>query len=401
MKTIDAATSVVSVVSAVAGATRGRARVITTLFALSMAFGMVGGSPWVAHAQEGGADSVSKDLLTQGHCGPNNETVTFSGVTTWDLCFSAVSRYGLVIQLADFRKEPAAPFVRVLFDARISEIFVPYHPGTPRFYDVSGGNHPLLTLSTADCPSPRTIIGGGRVCRELRDRGLAWKDDSLVRRGEELVLWAVIDAGNYNYILEWAFRDDGSIAGRAGSTGPKQGGPNDTRGHMHNFSWRLDVDLNGSASDSVRRTVHKENLAVNPSTATDPEFLMSIEGGRAWEAATFGTLDIGDDFLKNGRGRPTSYELVPYRMGTARHTELFTKNDFWVTAANATELLAKDLPTYVNGQNVSSADVVVWYTGSEHHEDAMRDEDRDTVPVIWAGFELVPQNLFDRTPFFP
>ncbi|MGH2628531.1 MAG: hypothetical protein ACRDHY_17990, partial [Anaerolineales bacterium] len=312
MKIIDAGISVVSVVSAVAGATRGLARVITTLFALTMAFGILGGSQSVAPAQEEGAqegetadtlfqpeDSFSKDLVTRSHCSPNNETVTFSGVTTWDLCFGAVSRYGLIIQLADFRKEPTAPFVRVLFDGRISEIFVPYHPGTPRFYDVSGANFPLLTLGAADCPSPRTIIGGGRVCRELRDRGLAWKDDSLVRRGEELVLWAVIDAGNYNYILEWAFRDDGSIAGRAGSTGLKNGGPNDTRGHMHDFSWRLDVDLNGAAGDSVRRTAHMENLQVNPSTATDSESLISIEAGMAWAAQEFSTLDIGDDVLKN------------------------------------------------------------------------------------------------------
>jgi len=64
-------------------------------------------------------------------------------------------------------------------------------------------------------------------------------------------------------------------------------------------------------------------------------------------------------------------------------------------------LLAKNLPSYVNGQNVASADVVVWYMGSDHHEDNMRDEDRDTVPVLWTGFELIPQNLFDGTPFFP
>jgi len=43
---------------------------------------------------------------------------------------------------------------------------------------------------------------------------------------------------------------------------------------------------------------------------------------------------------------------------------------------------------------------VIWYTGSAHHENDMRDEDRDTVPVIWTGFELVPSNLFNRTPFF-
>lgn len=289
------------------------------LVALTIVLGFGGGWLPAARAQGAGgtaetlferAERVGKDLVTQSHCGPNNETVTFSGWTTWDLCFSAVSRFGLIIQLAEFRKEPAAPFVRILFDGRISEIFVPYHPGAPRLFDVSEANFPLLGLSTAECPSPGVIIGDGKVCREIRDRGIAWKDDSRVRRGEELVLWAVIDAGNYNYILEWAFRDDGSLAGRAGSTGPKLGGPDDTRGHMHDFSWRLDIDLNGSGGDSVRRAAHTENLSANPSTATDSERLIWIEGGRTWAAPSFGTLDIADDALKNGRGRGTSSCLI-------------------------------------------------------------------------------------------
>jgi hypothetical protein len=30
----------------------------------------------------------------------------------------------------------------------------------------------------------------------------------------------------------------------------------------------------------------------------------------------------------------------------------------------------------------------------------MRDEDRDTVPVLWIGFRLEPQNLWDGTPLY-
>ena len=388
----------------------GPARTVI-LAALAIAFTCAGGGFSAALAQEArddaqpienASDIAKKDQRNLSHCTPNNQTVTFHGVTTWDLCFSAVSRYGLIIQLAEFRREPAAPFIRVLFDGRFSEIFVPYHAGTPRFFDIGGGpSHPLLALSSADCPPPRTIIGGGLVCREVRDRGLFYKDDALVQRGEELVLWSVLDAGNYNYIQEWSFRDDGSIAGRAGATGPKNGGPNDTRGHMHAFTWRLDIDLGGAGGDSVHLTKHVEDLTANPSTATDSEVLITTEAGLGWSPREFSSLDIGDDVLQNGNGRATSYELVPPRDGVGRHTEGFTKNVFWVTAANDAQLLARNLTTYVNGQNVASADVVVWHTASAHHEEGMRDEDRDTVPVKWVGWELVPQNLFDRTPFFP
>jgi len=74
--------------------------------------------------------------------------------------------------------------------------------------------------------------------------------------------------------------------------------------------------------------------------------------------------------------------------------------DFWVTRFADDELFAKDIETYVDGEDTTRADIVIWYTGSAHHENDMRDEDRDTVPVIWTGFELVPSNLFNRTPFF-
>ena len=58
------------------------------------------------------------------------------------------------------------------------------------------------------------------VVKEVRDRGLAWKDYAHgVRRGRELVIWGALEAGNYMYIMSYAFHDDGTIAFRVGATG--------------------------------------------------------------------------------------------------------------------------------------------------------------------------------------
>ena len=101
-------------------------------------------------------------------------------------------------------------------------------------------------------------------------------------------------------------------------------------------------------------------------------------------------------------GIATSYELVPMRSGTARHSEPYTKADFWVTRYKPEEILANILPDYISDrQSTVDQDLVIWYTGSEHHETDVRDEDRDTVPMLWTGFELIPHNLFNRTPFYP
>jgi Cu2+-containing amine oxidase len=322
--------------------------------------------------------------------------------STWQLCVAAVQKFGLVVTHARFQKAPSSPFMTVLFDGRLGEIFVPYHPGTPRFGDISQFNFSALTLSTADCPSPHVKLGGGRICREIVDYGVAWKDDALVRRGRQILYWAVLDAANYNYIMEWAFRDDGTIVVRAGSTGPKLGGPDDTTGHFHSFTWRLDIDLAGPGGDSAYMTRHDENLGVVPSTGSDSSRLIELEGGRTWSAARFNSIEIGDSALVNDNGSPTTYELVPVRSGTARLSEAFTRSDFWVTrfaGANA-QLLAVNLPAYVNGQSTIGQNNVIWYTGSAHHESNMRDEDRQTVPVLWVEFRLIPHNLFEGTPFF-
>ena len=344
---------------------------------------------------------------------PINQMVAFTSKSRWHLTVNPIDRFGLVITGASFQKSPTSPFIYVLFDGRLGEIFVPYHSGRPRYGDISGtggaSTYDPLTLNPADFPPPRRIIGGGKICKEVRDY-LAYMNffgTNRVRYGKEVVYFSVLGAFNYAYIMEWTFRDDGAIQVRGGSTGPKLGGPDDTEGHMHNFTWRLDIDLNGAGRNSAYLTSHLENFNFSPpaegSTAKDPSHLISVEGSRVWTPENFNTMEIFDRTLKNERGRPTSYELVPMRSGTARHSEPFLKKDFWVTRYNpAQSLLARNLPDYVRDrQSTVNQDLVIWYTGSAHHEDDPRDEDRQTVPVIWTGFDLIPKNLFDGTPFYP
>jgi hypothetical protein len=118
--------------------------------------------------------------------------------TRWRICWQNQGKHGLVITAAFFRKSPTAPFFRVFWDARLGEILVPYHPGTPRFLDLSTYSSGLVMLNSAHCPSAvgGTLLGAPPVvCKEVHDRGLAWMNDSNARRGQEVVLWGSIDAG--------------------------------------------------------------------------------------------------------------------------------------------------------------------------------------------------------------
>jgi primary-amine oxidase len=330
------------------------------------------------------------------------------GATAWSLCWHWSNGPGLVITHAYFRPSPNGPWINVLWEARVSQIFVPYHTGSPRYLDVNFG-FGAVPLNANDCPAAvgGTVIGAAsEVCQQVKDRGLAWKDHSKVRRGQELVLWGVLNAANYNYVIEWTFRDDGVILGRVGATAvnlPSR--PTET--HMHDPMWRLDVDLNGWCCNTVMRLSHG---AENPITgaATDAMPIVTTEGGFVWDPVAYTDLHVVDATLKNSKSHVTGYHLMPMREGTSRHIEDFSKFDLWVTRYNGSEMFGNLLPTYVvPPQSVQNADIVLWYTGGLHH--IYRDEDGDSsggvwkgsALIMWTGFTMKPMNLFDATPFYP
>ena len=113
------------------------------------------------------ADSAAKAaaLAAQGPppAGAVDQMVAFDSGSRWHLTVNAVPKFGLVITGASFQKSPTSPFLYVLFDGRLGEIFVPYHLGEPRYKDIEDFNWPALPLPQAKFPPPRQIIGGGKV----------------------------------------------------------------------------------------------------------------------------------------------------------------------------------------------------------------------------------------------
>lgn len=359
----------------------------------------------VAHAQPGplpwmpcsGANLVDQKFPVSG---PEE--------THWILCWEAAQQKGLMIHWAFFRKSPSSRWIRIFWDARVSDIFVPYHPGSPRYYDMSGFSFSMTPIGAQDCPAGvgGTVLGAN-VCKEVHDRGLAWKDAANVRRGQELVLWGALWAANYNYVMEWTFRDDGVVLGRVGATARNLPGAEWTP-HMHNPIWRLDIDLDGFWGDSVALGTHTE-FVPGPLQATDTEPVIATEQGLNWDPHFFHQLNVSDATLKNSRNHQSELQLIPLPTGgLSRHNEAFTQKDFWVTPYDPSQMMARDLPNYVaQNRNVANADIVVWYKGSIHHHP--RDEDGEIVGgglrgealVMWTGWMLKPHNLFDRTPLFP
>ena len=338
---------------------------------------------------------------------PSNDVMK----TAWKVRWSTTSGYGLTIQDAWFKRGPKDPWLQVLGDARLAEMFVPYHAGTPRFWDVSY-NFSLIALNK-EAAGPFGKLRGDPpvVVQEVRDRGVMWIDTATgVRRGQKLLLWAVLDAANYRYIIEYGFQDDGVISFRVGSTG-RNYSTREFEGHMHNGLWRVDVNLDGP-KNSVYVMEHLEEAKdAGKAKVVRRPFNKGVEGFEDWHAAKFTMLNITNEKKKNIRKKPISYDVVPWRMGNARHHgagEESTRHDFWITVNRPDEMLYPKVHEYVKkGAKIMNADVVLWLSSACHHEPRSEDGQMrgdsfvGATPVAWSGFDLRPRDVFDGTPHFP
>ncbi len=345
--------------------------------------------------------------------------------TAWKVHYARGMHKGLYITGAWFRRDLGEPWIKVLHDARVADLFVPYHRSADtRFFDLTGFDFPLAEVKDEDAGATGTLMppfagdAYPTVVREVRDRGVVWKDYSNgVRRGRELVLWAGLQAGNYMYLMQYSFHDDGVVAFRVGATGQNLPGAR-KEPHMHDAHWRIDVDLVDGAKNSAMLMTHVESTDRLLAEDTEEPFHSGVEGGIDWDPKQFTMIRVESDRL-NANGKKMAYDLMPLRQGSARHQEDFTHHDLWVSRSHPdrpTEMLFANLPKIVaDSESVEQTDVVLWYTSSSHHEP--RDEDgkpnatrrlwfyddgwEGSALVMWSGFDLKPRNLFDRTPFYP
>src|SRR5262249_9440139 len=118
--------------------------------------------------------------------------------TAWKVHYARGLHKGLYITGAWFKRDLAEDWIKILNDARVSELFVPYHQHSyVRFYDLTGFSFPLAEVKAEDAGPFGVLMppfqgdAHATVVKEVRDRGIAWKDYAHgVRRGRELVLWA-------------------------------------------------------------------------------------------------------------------------------------------------------------------------------------------------------------------
>jgi primary-amine oxidase len=392
----------------------------------------------------------------------------------WQFHVRPDQRVGMIVSTVTYsdgeRRRP------VLYEGHLSEIFVPYMDPAFDWYrrnfldagEYSAGGLTKPLLRGLDCPEGAVYLDGliaddqGRpkpvpnaLCLFEREAGdMAWRhfsEEPESRRKRDLVVRTAAVLGNYDYVFDWTFQQDGSIRVAIGATGiaevksstvarvMSKGASSGAAGegadaygrfvdqnliavnHDHYFNFRLDVDVDGPINSFVSDRLVAKTLPpehprrsiwvrepVMARTESQAMMHMDMEHPALWRVLS--------TTRQNHVGYPTSYQLSP---GMSVKT-LLTRDDYpraragfidhqlWVTPYRHDERYAagdyptlstpgQGLPAWTKANRpIEEADVVLWYTTGMHH--VVRAEDWPVMPVLWHTFELRPFDFFDRNP---
>lgn len=334
----------------------------------------------------------------------------------WDLCWEHRPLEGVVLRDVYYTTVKGVR-THILAEAGLAQIHVPYDDNGGRFHDVTDdglGDDNLLSLTSAECPDGRRLSDGSRLvlCLRILPRGPAFFGQDR-RQGTLLSLMSVSVSGDYNYVSDWRFWDDGTIEPLMGASGklqrystdPARGWPvrsNNVHGisHTHNYYWRLDFDLGEDGTDD--RVEEMSWQGADGVRRLNVEQIQS-EAGRTIDPASMRSWRIVDGSLTNEAGAPISYQLDPISL---LHRDLgpayepWTLNDIYFTRYRECEKYSShnpqfggcggDVTAFVDGESLVGGDHVLWYGVTFHH--VPRDEDEPYMHMHWDGFRFTPRD---------
>lgn len=387
----------------------------------------------------------------------------------WQFHLRLDSRVGPIFSLVKFNDQ--GNWRSVMYEGDLSELFVPYQSTDPNWYfrtymdagEYGAGKLAVPLERDRDCPSTATYLDAVFADDEGQPYVQAdvacvferyvgdpvWRhydallDRSASRRDRELVVRFVTAIGNYDYLFDWSFGENGTLKVRFGASGMEEvqaipamrADDSDTTGmefgrmvapqtlavnHDHFFSFRLDMDVDGPENIFVYERLETMEAkqgprtsywAIAPHTAqteADAKMTLDIRKPAVWR--------VVNPHAENFVGYPTSYEVKSHgnAVSLMRSDDFpqrragFTDYHLWVTPYEPDELYAAGnypnqshggdgLPAWTSqNRPIEDTDIVVWYTLGLHH--VVRAEDWPVLPTEWHEFEIRPFDFFDGNP---
>jgi len=418
-----------------------------------------------------------------GLAAPKGDNIKIDGsMIQWDIWrfhYRVDKRPGVVLSTIDVNDRGS--WRSVLYQAHLSEVFVPYMDPDAgwywRTYMDSGeyGFGLFLTplLPGIDCPiharfldatlssdigSPFAVAGA--ICvfeRQIGDP--AWRHFEIFSQSEngpptpaegrpatELVVRSASEVGNYDYLVDYVFQQDGGIRIAIGSTGidavkgvasrsmMDETASADTRhgtliapnlvapNHDHYFNFRLDFDIDGNVNDFVRTklvaTEAPKDLPRRSYWTLQRENPKTEGAARTRINPANPTMfHIVNKTVRGALGHHPSYMVKPggsyaYSMMLMEDAPMmrnaYIDYQLWVTPHDAKQRYAGGRYAFQSSGDdtlmswtekdrpITGRDIVAWYTVGFHHVPRM--EDWPVMPLHWSGFKLVPFNFFSHNP---
>lgn len=383
----------------------------------------------------------------------------------WQMRLALHPIEGLVLHRVAY-DDPAAGRLRpIMHRAAMAEMVVPYgDPQAQHFWrhvfdegEVGMGRSASSLTLGCDClgeiryldapmvgPDGTVTVIENAICIHEEDVGVLWRHRDMateraeVRRARRLVVsyWATL--GNYDYGYFWYFHQDGSIELEVKLTGiplasaVAPGAPTtafETRvgaavaapHHQHFFSWRLDLDVDGTSNvvdevDLVAAPVGPDNPYGNAFASRATRLASEAMAQRDADSRAGRVWRVSNPGVRNAWGDPVAYQLEPAASplllsaptSAAGKRAGFAQHHLWVTPYAPGEMRAAGshptqhaggagLPGYTAADRpLVDEDVVLWVTLGANH--VARPEEWPIMPVERVGFALRPAGFFDRNP---
>jgi primary-amine oxidase len=408
---------------------------------------------------------------------PEGKNYTITGNTlhwrNWDFHLRLDSRVGLVLSTVTYNDKGTKR--KVMYEGALGGMIVPYGDPDAGWYFkayLDSGEYGMGTLTSPiekgkDAPEnavllsatladytgkPTTVPNAIAVFEryagpEFKHQEMGQPNVSAERR--ELVVRWVSTVGNYDYIFDWVFAENGTIGIHAGATGIEAvkgvqsrtmqdaSAAEDTRygtlldhhivgtTHQHIYNFRLDLDVDGEANTLTEiDPVVLPNTRGGPRTSTMQTTTRTVateqDAAQKFDPSTIRLLS--NTARTNKVGNPVSYQLIPYAGGThpiakganfgkdewIYHRLNFMDKQLWVTRYHPDEAFPEG--KYPNrssrdtglgqftadNQPIVGTDNVVWLTTGTTH--VARAEEWPIMPTEWVHALLKPWNFFDETP---
>ncbi|WP_116475773.1 primary-amine oxidase [Zobellella maritima] len=408
---------------------------------------------------------------------PEGKNYTISGNRihwqNWDLHLRLDSRVGPILSTVTYNDQGTKR--KIMYEGALGGMIVPYGDPDVGWYFkayLDSGEYGMGTLTSPmvrgqDVPENAVLLDAtiadytgapmnipNAMALFERYAGPEYKHQEMGQANvgserRELVVRWISTIGNYDYIIDWVFAQNGTIGINAGATGieavkaVKSSTMHDATAtadtkygtlidhhivgttHQHIYNFRLDLDIDGEQNSLQEiNPVVAENTAGGPrkSTMQTEQRLVGSEQDAAQKFDPSTIRLLANSHKENKLGYPVAYQLIPYAGGThpvakgANFSEdewLFNRVSFmdkqlWVTRYHPDERYPEGkypnrsrLDTGLgqfsaDDQSIVDTDNVVWLTTGTTH--VARAEEWPIMPTEWVNVLLKPWNFFDQTP---